>query len=269
MSRRRIRILIVCTIALLAVMALGFVPRIPQPLSYHSFADQRTIFHIQNGLNVLSNLPFLLVGFLGLRSLWLKPARNPQYAIHLSTSRERWSYLVFFLGVFLVGFGSAYYHFVPSNNSLLWDRLPMTLAFLSLLAAFISERIDLNAGFILLWLLIAFGIASVFYWQHTELQGRGDLRPYLFAQFIPLLIIPVMTFLFPPRYTRTADLLPVFVAYGLAKAFEFFDEPIYSVCRMFSGHTLKHLAAAFATYCIYRMLCLRTEISHANTEPST
>jgi hypothetical protein len=167
---------------------------------------------------------------------------------------------VFFLGVTLTSLGSAYYHLVPNNSTLVWDRLPMTLAFLSFLSATVAERISVRSGFVFLPPLLASRIASVFYWQHSELQGRGDLRPYLFAQFFPLLIIPVMIFLFPPRYTRTADLVGVFGAYALAKILEHFDKPIFALGQIISGHTLKHLSAAFASYLIVRMLWLRSPI---------
>ena len=148
MDSRRVRILSVSVISALAVLILFFLPRIPQPLTYHSFADQRTFLHLHNTLNVLSNVPFLVVGVFGLRSLLRAPAR--QSTIRFSIPDERWSYILFFLGALLTGFGSGYYHFAPSNNTLVWDRLPMTMAFLSFLAASISERIRLAAGFRLL-----------------------------------------------------------------------------------------------------------------------
>ena len=42
----------------------------PQPLSYHAFADCRTFFGVANFFNVVSNLPFLIGGALGLRLIW-------------------------------------------------------------------------------------------------------------------------------------------------------------------------------------------------------
>ena len=50
----------------LGIVALGFVfclPPIPQDQSYHAFADDRTMVGIPNFLNVISNLPFLVVGY--------------------------------------------------------------------------------------------------------------------------------------------------------------------------------------------------------------
>jgi len=58
----------------------------------------------------------------------------------------------------------------------------------------------------------------------------------------------------PQRYTRGSDLAIVVGFYALAKVLETFDTPIFAAGRIVSGHTLKHLAAAAAGYCILRML---------------
>src|SRR5262245_15202615 len=52
----------------LGIVALGLVfclSPIPQDLSYHTFADDRTMLGVPNFLNVASNLPFIVVGVLG------------------------------------------------------------------------------------------------------------------------------------------------------------------------------------------------------------
>ncbi|PYU18912.1 MAG: hypothetical protein DMG30_26090 [Acidobacteria bacterium] len=116
------------------------------------------------------------------------------------------AYAVFFLGVALTSIGSAYYHWAPDNGRLVWDRLPMSIAFMSLLAAIITERITVNAGLRSLLPLMALGIASVLYWHLTELKGQGDLRLYGLVQFYPVMAIPLLLTLFPARYTRSADL---------------------------------------------------------------
>ena len=130
----------------------------------------------------------------------------------------------------------------------------MTIGFTAILAAIIAERISLRAGLLSLVPLIAAGIGSVVYWQMTELAGRGDLRPYVLVQFYPMLGIPLLMFLFPPKYTRSADLLGAAALYALAKAFEALDTQIFGLGQIVSGHTLKHIVAAFAIYQILRML---------------
>jgi len=243
-----------------------FVPRIPQPLAYHRFADQRTLLGIPNALNVLSNLPFLFAGVAGLRFI----RRQPPYPAgrHFLTGAERWPWVIFFLGVTLTFVGSAWYHLAPDNARLVWDRLPMTLGFMSLFAAMIAERIDLRAG---LWLLGPFllaGLGSVLYWRWTELGGAGDLRPYAAVQFLPLLVIPLMLLLFPARYRGTAGIWIALLWYGLAKLLEEFDGQIYHLAQqIISGHSLKHLAAAVSAWWFLRMLRRRVAVARPRSSP--
>ena len=193
---------------------------IPQPQNYHLFADRRSILGIPNFWNVVSNLPFAVVGVLGLRAFRDTPSR------------------ILFAGILLTALGSGYYHLHPTDTTLVWDRLPMTLVFMSLLALLISQWIEPAWGRRLLWPLILFGIASIVWWRVT-----GDLRPYGVAQFGPaVLLLPAMWF-----EPKLRGLWPVATFYALAKVAEAFDSGIFSDVSL-SGHTLKHLAAGLATY---------------------
>ena len=83
-----------------------------------------------------------------------------------------WPYFVFFVSVALVSVGSAYYHWAPSNDRLLWDRLPMSIAFMAFCSAIIADRIDAKAGNVwLLPVLIGLGLVSLVYWNWTESTG--------------------------------------------------------------------------------------------------
>jgi len=68
--------------------------------------------------------------------------------------------------------------------------------------------------------------------------------------------------LFPPRYSRSADLWLAAVLYALAKVTEALDAQIFSLTRWISGHTLKHLLAALAVYSVLRHLMKRAAINH-------
>jgi hypothetical protein len=252
---RAVRLGILVGVVLAASATLCLTPPIPLWPGYHVFADQRTIFHIQHCFDVLSNVPFILVGVWGLCFLFGRAANAA-----FTRRCERIPYLFFFAGVAATGVGSAYYHLVPGNFRLIWDLLPMTVSFASIVAATIMERVSLRIG---LWLslpLIALGIASVRYWYLGELQGHGDIRFYLSVQFFPIIAIATIITLFPPRYTRTLDLFYVFIFYLIAKCFELLDAQIYSLGRIVGGHTLKHLTAGLACYWILRMLKLRVAI---------
>lgn len=245
----RIRLLLVVFLTLIVVMVVLALPPIPESRLYHDFADQRDFFGVPNFLNVASNIPLLLIGGLGLLFLW----RQPASAVFVERL-ERWPYVILFLGVVLVCFGSGYYHLAPDNARLVWDRLPMTLIFMSFLTAVMVERISLKIGLWLFLPLVGVGLGSVVYWYLGELRGAGDLRPYAMVQYYSALAILVIAPLFPSRYTRGKDHLGVLAFYVAAKALEILDAEIFTFVRIVSGHTLKHLVAAVAAYWILRML---------------
>ena len=246
------------TLGVLVLAVLALVPPISQDPKYHAFPDQRSFVEIPFALNVLSNIPFLLVGAMGLWFLLHRADTGP-FSPFIE-SQERWPFVGFFAGLFLTGLGSAYYHWAPSNATLLWDRLPITILMMSLLAGVIGERVSPKAGSASLLPLVALGIGSVVHWYWSELHGRGDLRFYAFVQFGPFLLIPVMLVLFPDRYTRASDFWAALGLYMLAKIFEYFDAEVFAFGRLVSGHMLKHLAAAVSAYWILRMLKARRPI---------
>lgn len=233
----------------------------PQDPGYHQFADQRTLWRVPRALNVLSNVAFLVVGWLGLGFLSRGPSRDPDAPVRpgphtaFGSYRERPAYVLFFAGVFLTAFGSAYYHLAPSTSRLFFDRLPMSIAFMALFAAVIAERIDVYWSRVLLLPLVALGIASVVLWKISEDRGAGDLRLYLFVQGFPMIALPVMMACFAPTYTRSLELLLVVLVYAGAKALEHFDRPVFEALgNQVSGHSLKHVVAAIACFLVLDML---------------
>jgi hypothetical protein len=162
--------------------------------------------------------------------------------------------LVFYLGVVLTGFGSAFYHLWPDHDRLVWDRLAMTIVFMSFVATIISERISIRAGFFLLFPLLIAGGGTVVFWIMGEHRGVGDLRPYILVQYYPMLLIPIILLCFPSRYTRGGDIVVMLLFYGLAKAAEIYDGEILALGQIVSGHTLKHLLAGMVIYRHLRML---------------
>jgi hypothetical protein len=134
----------------------------------------------------------------------------------------------------------------------------MTLAFMGILAATIAERISVRAGVLSLPLLLVAGTGSVLYWNWSEASGHGDLRAYLLVQFGSLLAILATLILLRPRYTQGWCVVVALALYAGAKLLESFDRQIYALGGLVSGHSLKHLAAATATYFILLMLQRRT-----------
>ncbi len=235
--------------------------RIAQDPRYHAFADRRAFLGVPNALDVLSNAGFLLVGAWGI-AVVLRGAT-------FRDARERIPWLVLFVGVTLTSFGSAWYHLAPTNATLIWDRLPMTLGFMGLFAALIVERVGTKSGTVLLPPLVMAGVASVLYWAVTESRGAGDLRPYYVVQFYPLIASPLLLVLFPPRYDRGGDLLIALAWYVAAKVAETYDLSIYQATGIVSGHTLKHVLATIGIAWLGRMLTLRElQLDSAALQPN-
>jgi hypothetical protein len=222
--------------------AIGFAAhgRIAQFADYHAFADQRIILGIPHGPDVLSNVGFAVVGAWGFWRL-----RHGQTSID-----ERHGYttahLLFLLALVLTAGGSAFYHLAPDNSRLVWDRLPIALGCAALLASVRGELRPHSRSAIYLLLLIAAAIVSVMWWTWTDGQGRDDLRPYLFLQVLPLILIPLWQAIYrAPRRERVAFGVAA-ILYIAAKLAELNDHAIYGMLGWISGHSLKHLLATGA-----------------------
>jgi hypothetical protein len=256
---RRAAIWVFLLLAIGVGAAAFLAPRADLPPSYHHFADQRAFLGIPNFDDAASNVAFFLAGLWGLAFLTGKSS-NDKFA-HPS---ERWPYFLVFLGLVLTAFGSAYYHLAPDNTRLVWDRLPMTIVFMPLVAAIIGERTNFKLGLGLLPVLTAIGMGSVIQWHFTVQQGAGDLRFYAAVQLYAMLAL-VAALLLPSRYTGNTDLVWVIAFYAIAKVAEMADRQIFSLGHIVSGHTIKHLSAAASGYWILRMLQKRKPTPHHET----
>lgn len=230
---------------IILLICLQVTDPIPQDLSYHLLADTRQWLGIPNFANVMSNAPFAIIGLLGL------------FFYSGISSEAQLSWAVFFIGLVFVAIGSGYYHLNPDNPSLVWDRLPMTISFMGLFVALLMENVS---GFSEKWTLpaaILLGLSSVIYWHYTD-----DLRFYGFMQFAPLAAIPFILYRYQARYSHRQYLIHGLLFYILAKVFEFADRFIFEQSgHLLSGHTIKHLLAAVATFYIYLMLKERHAIN--------
>jgi hypothetical protein len=235
--------LLLVLVTLAAVALAASLDPIAQDPAYHRFADTRTLLGIPNFWNVATNLPFLVAGALGL--MQIGRLASPPLATH---------YRTLCAAVALVAVGSAWYHLAPGNARLVWDRLPMTVAFMTLLAAVVAARISWLAGRALLWPLVVAGIGSIAWWIRGEAAGHGDLRAYGLVQFLPVLLVPLILLLWRGEGVSAKPLWLALGAYAAAKVAEHFDEQIFAAGGLLSGHSLKHLAAALAAWWVIRAL---------------
>ena len=223
-----------------------------QPQHYHHYADERTLLGIPFFWNVASNVPFAVIGLFGL--WWLtRPGAEGKFI----DDRERRAYLLFFAAEFLTCFGSAYYHAAPSNSTLVWDRVVFVVMLTSFFTIVVTEFVSPRFGNGMLLPFTALGIGSVLYWAWTESHGGGDLRPYAAVQFYPMILIPLIMLLFRGRYGSGRLFFVAWALYGVAKVFELQDAEVYRAIGFWSGHTLKHLVAAAASYLPLHRLMLR------------
>lgn len=232
----RAEILLLLFFASLAAIALCG-PALPNPPHAHDFADARTLWGLPHALDVLSNLPFALAGCAGLLVLRRVP--------HAAISRaERACATLFFAGLVVTAACSASYHWVLDDAGLAVDRLGMSVAFAGLLgllaATHVSERAGMAAGAALLVLAPA-SVAAWFF--------GGNVLPWAVVQFgaMPLLVAAV--FLRPRPGALRIGWVFVLLAYALAKLAEAQDHAVFAATgELFSGHTLKHVVAAFAAW---------------------
>lgn len=237
--------------ALIGISVLAFVGTFgildawPQCLRYHDFADGNPHFGIPNFANVASNIAYLIPGLMGLYLVHGALTNKEKFR----DPREALPFYLIFAGAVLLAFGSGFYHLEPNNQTLVADRLTMTVGFMGVLGFIIAERLSVKWGLRLLPAFLALGLFSVLYWIYTEMQSAGDLRLYGLVQYLPLAVIPILLLAFPARYSGVKYIWLALASYAAAKAFEHFDETVWELTRhLVSGHTLKHLVSGLGIY---------------------
>jgi hypothetical protein len=224
---------------LVALAALAWHGPIPQLEHYHDFADRRVMLGVPNACDVLSNVPFALVALWA----WLRIRGTTERAA-LGTAWP--GCVVFVASLALTALGSGYYHWAPDNARLIWDRIPIALACAGLLAGLYAHTHPSRPFPALLPALVIAALASVAWWGWTEMQGHGDLRPYLLLQFAPLVVVPLWQWQARVATRERWAFAAAIVLYALAKVAELQDAHILEATGLVSGHTIKHLLAALA-----------------------
>jgi hypothetical protein len=226
---------LVTSVLLVAAVIHGPIAQLPH---YHEFADQAPRWGIAHFADVASNLGFLLVALLGVVALW--PARHHPALLH-----GRAGYALFLLGLLLTAFGSGYYHLAPDNARLVWDRIPIALACGGLLAGVWGDTHGKSSRELAAASAL-FGVLGVLWWYHTESAGIGDLRAYLAMQILPFLLIPIWQLSYDAGKSDRWYFGIALLIYAVAKLAELNDHEIGAMLGV-TGHTLKHLLAAFSS----------------------
>jgi hypothetical protein len=248
--------LIIRLIVFIPAMILILVKPIQQDQTYHSFACDGSHFRcgcykINNWQNVLSNIPFLVGSIFGLWLLFFKD-------LDFLSEWEHNVWCIIYLSFALVGFGSAYYHWRPTDDRLAWDRAPMTIGFMSFVSLTIHERMSIpmgqNIGSTILFPSIIIGILATVYGHCFN-----DLRAYaIVSVFFPMIVTPLIIYMFDTKYTHNQLMLYVCFWYLLAKFCEAYDHQIWNMTsKWISGHTLKHIFAGIIPFQLGYMLQVR------------
>lgn len=200
----------------------------------YAFACDGDWLGVPHGLNVLTNLPFLLVGAWGLVRL----ARRGRLA---DPAFLDWTGL--WISVFLLAFGSGAYHLFLTPATLALDRLCITGIVACLGARIFAATTGRGPDPRVTGLLLIVCPATVLAWV---LGGTSWL--YGALQAVGGVLAVVLVLRAHRRGVIGREVLrPVLFfasAYALAKVVEGLDAPICALTGAFGGHPLKHLLSA-------------------------
>lgn len=220
----------------------------------HPFVDARSWWGIPNTLDVLSNLPILVLGMWG---LWrwprtLRPVEASHQGEHASSAAMQMGLPIFFAGLVLTGVGSALYHAYPSGLTLVGDRLGMAVTFAAAMGMALTDRAGYRVGQLAWRAALPMAVlSSALPWaQHLVL-------PWVVVQFGGIALLLALFGLSSRRslHGRAFPLLALLGWYALAKCLEAGDAWVWSVTgEWVSGHSLKHLAAAMAAWPVLRLM---------------
>lgn len=225
-------------LGLLFVSGLGQVLELFHlPEHYHHFVDERSFFGTHRFFDTVSNIGFLLVGILFTKEMLLKGEKDSNL-------------ILVTIGTILIFFGSSYYHLLPENSRLLWDRLPISIVFAGVLSYSLqvnnlikeSWKKNFNIGYLI------FSIMSVAIWYIGSLTQQNWLAPYVFIQFGGMILLSYIA-IKGQNKEFNKSIMKVLLLYVIAKLFEHYDVQFFELTNgNISGHTIKHMVAALALY---------------------
>ena len=250
--RRQIWLILVAVVALYGLLRLSFGP-LPQDPAYHLLADMRTCLGIiPRAGDVLTNLAILASGLFGL-------ALRTRMTVALE---ERSAVNVLIAASILTAFGSAYYHWAPAHATLVWDRLPLSIVLMTVLALVMADRVHPLFARVAVWPFAALGVASVILWGVSEAMGQGDLLLYLILRIGTGVAIAFLLILRQPRHTGTKWLVAALVCEVFMAIFERFDHEVFRLTGgLASGHNVKHVMAGVGLAFVFWWLRSRTMLT--------
>lgn len=230
-----------CALVLFAAMALALLTGLlawgPVPLeaAAHVYADRRAWLGLPNAANVLASLPLVLAALWGLNATRACPW----------ASEVRHAWLGFHACALAAGLFAALYHWHPAAGAYLWANGFASGAFAMLTAGMLAERADPRFGRPAALATVAAAVIVASAW--VAWTGIDDLRPFLFIDLLPVLLIPAGALSLPGVYTRSTDWTAMLALYAGAKLADIADAEMLRATGWLSGHALMHLGLAGVT----------------------
>jgi hypothetical protein len=207
----------------------------------HPFVDARSLWGVPNFMDVVTNLAMGVAGLLG---GWVLLRGGPW------APGTRLALAVFFGGLFVTGFGSAWYHWAPDAQGLALDRMGMAVTFAGALALAVAERVaDKPAVCVMRLTLVVALLSAVMPLTH------GNVLPWAVVQFGGMALMGWLA-LHKPRAGALGVGIGVLIGlYALAKLMELGDAAVFHASgEVVSGHSLKHLVAGLAAWPVLRAM---------------
>jgi hypothetical protein len=250
--RRQVWLMVATALILYGLLRAALGP-IPQDPSYHLLADTRTFFGvIPRAGDVLTNLAILAAGLFGL-------ALRDRMTV---APEERTALNLLIAATILTACGSVYYHWAPANPTLVWDRLPLAIVLMSVLALVLADRAHPLFARHGIWPLTGLAIVSVIVWGVSEAMGRGDLLLYLVVRVGAGVAIALLVILRRPRHTGTKWLVAALIGEILMATLERLDHEIFHLTGgLVSGHSLKHVMVGVALGFVFWWLRTRRPLA--------
>jgi hypothetical protein len=224
------------------------MPGLPDPsVAGAAFADGRAWRGMPNAMDVLSNLPFAAFGILG---LWRLRRLDTLHDRSLPANALDAAWL-FFAGLVLTAGGSVFYHLQPDALRLTADRAGMAIAFAGMIGLAVCERVSQRAGWPAACFSFAAGLLAVAIYHES-----GNVLPWAVLQFGGMALVLTLALLLRPAPGAMGLKLGLIIFfYAVGKLFELGDQAIYEATgHWVSGHSLKHLVAAFAAWPVLQVL---------------
>jgi hypothetical protein len=170
---------------------------------------------------------------------------------------ERAMASLFFAGLVATSACSSWYHLHPDDARLMVDRSGMAVAFAGMVGLAVTTRVGERAG-----ALAGLGLLLAAPWT-IHIAASGELLPWAVLQFGGMAALCALACLRPLPAALAPSWIAILLIYAVAKLAELGDAAVFDATgHIVSGHTLKHVVAAFAALPLIAALNARRSVQN-------